>query len=94
MLADDFNLEDLGIISVGSFERDKNGQELVHGFTFDYQLGVKIPKFLANEPPLFLSDSADCAVYVRALYSEKLTNLRKSAFDNAGISRLEYFKNV
>lgn len=71
MNVDDYDLSEFGVLEVGFF--DLNGNP--GGFTISNHLGATFARWLLDRPVLE-ADTLTGAVYVRGLYSRKLTLMR------------------
>ena len=76
IMADDYDFRTLGIIEVGTFNSD--------GFPKDFEVANEIsdyqlPRFLEKEPVLYVPHGDNTSVYVRGLYSKKLSYMRAKA---------------
>ena len=76
IMADDYDFRTLGIIKVGTFTTQGMPESFeVTTDLSDYQL----PRFLEKEPVLYVPHGDNTSVYVRGLYSKKLSYMRAKA---------------
>ena len=74
--ADDFPYSDFGVEIEGYFDSSGMPQDWVVSDT----LSGELPTFLQKEPVIFLADT-EGRVYLRGLYSHKLTEKRRQAMN-------------
>lgn len=72
--ADDYDLRSLGIINCGTFNRSGSPTD----WSIDSDIDYELPRMLLEQPVLFI-DTDTGNVYVRGMYSAKLTLERKRA---------------
>lgn len=76
MNADDRDLIDFGITKIGVWDEKGMLTEVVMDYSI---LADDLPRWMLKEPIMTLSCESSYCVYLRGLYSEKLTKARKAA---------------
>ena len=75
MLADDYDLRDLGVLVEGGF--DTHGD--LHHWHLIHEIGDELPRWLLDQPVLTVGIKFTDGVYVRGMYSERLSRKRRAA---------------
>jgi len=76
---DDWNIGDFGVIKEGTF--DSAGWPT--GWTLDQRfIHQRLPRWLIKESVLHLEEDGEYSVYIRGLFSDRLTKKRRKAVLN------------
>jgi len=73
--ADDYSISDFGVDQEGEFVAGSPVGWVVTRNRIDYRL----PRFCVDQPVLFLADDVNKSVYLRGLYSERLSRKRRAS---------------